>query len=140
MLLALFCVSCGSKPASDLSAKRPAQPSQTTYPSGNPSSQTAASAQPPAKIEARAALLPTPAEKPKGSIPHEAVVSIPGAQRILFAASSPNAEEIFLLAQMSQDTYGGAFFVVRLDDATRKVEPVMEGTNAEYADPPVWSP
>ena len=140
MLLALVCVSCGSKSAPDVSAKRPAQASHTAYPSANTSTPpTATSAQPQAKIEARAVLVPAPAEKPKEPIPHEAVVTIPDAKRILFAAASPNAEEIFLLAQMSNDTYGGAFFLVRLDGATKKVEAVMEGTNAEYADAPVWS-
>jgi WD40 repeat protein len=141
MLLALFCASCGSKPAPDLSAKRPAQVSQAAYPSANTNTQTtAASAQPQAKIEARAVLVPAPAEKPKEPIPHEAVVTIPNARRILFAAASPSSEEIFVLAQMSNNTYGGSFFVVRLDDAGKKVEAVMEGTNAGYADAPVWSP
>lgn len=141
MLLALLCVSCGSKPAPELSAKRPGQAHQTAYPPANTSTQsTATSAQPQAKMEARAALIPAPAEKGKEPTPHETVVTIPDAQRILFAAASPNAEEIFLLAQMSNDTYGGAFFVVRLDGAKKKVEAIMEGTNAEYADVPVWSP
>jgi len=101
---------------------------------------TATSAQPQAKIEARAALVPGPAEKPNEPFPPEAVVTIPDAQRILFAMASPKGEEIFLLAQMSNDTYGGSFFVVRLDGAEKKVEAVMEGTNAAYADAPVWSP
>jgi hypothetical protein len=141
MLLALFCVSCGSKPAPEPSARRPPQASQTAHPGVDTSTQTtAASAQLQAKIEARAILVPAPTEKPKEPIPHEAVVTIPDAQRILFVAASPNAEEIFLLAQMSNDTYGGAFFVVRPDGAKKKVEAVMEGTNAEYADAPVWSP
>lgn len=141
MLLALFCVSCASKPAPELSAKRPSQAHQTAYPTANTRTQnTATSAQPQAKMEARPVLVPAPAETPKEPIPHEAVVTIPDAQRILFAAGSPNAEEIFLLAQMSKDTYGGSFFAVRLDGAGKKVEAVMEGTNAEYADPPVWSP
>jgi len=139
MLFAFFCVSCGSKPAPDLSAKRPAQASRTAYPSANTSAQTtAAAAQSQAKTEARAVLVPAPAEKPKEPIPHEAVVTIPNAQRILFAAASPSSEQILVLAQMSNDTYGASFFVVRLDD--KKVETVMEGTNAEYADAPVWSP
>src|SRR5215469_14618835 len=93
MLLALFCVSCGGKPAPDLSAKRPAHTSQTAYPNANTGTQNAAaSAQPQAKIEARAALVPAPTEKPKEPIPHEAVVTIPNAHGILFAAASPSAE------------------------------------------------
>jgi hypothetical protein len=141
MVLALFCVSCGSRPAPYPSAKRPTQTSQTAYPSVNTGTQTtAASPQPQAKIEARAALVSAPTEKPKEPIPHEAVVTIPNARGILFAAASPSAEEIFVLARMSNDTYGGSFFVVRLDGAGKKVETVMEGTNAEYADAPVWSP
>ena len=118
MLLALFYVSCGSKPAPDLSAKRPAQVSPAAYPIANTIKQTTAtSAQRQAKIEARAVLVPAPAEKPKEPMPHKAVVTIPNAQRILFASASPSSEEIFVLAQMSNDTYGGSFFVFRLDDA-----------------------
>lgn len=141
MLLALFCVSCEGKSAPDLSAKRPAQTSQTAYPNASTSTQsTASAAQARAKMEARAALVSAPTEKQKEPIPHEAVVTIPDAQRILSAVASPNAEEIFLLAQMSNDTYGGSFFVVRPGGAEKRVEAVMEGTNAEYADAPVWSP
>ncbi len=80
-----------------------------------------------------------PAEKPKGPIPHEAAVTIPGARRILFAVASPVTEEIFVLAEMSQDSYGGTFFIVRPDAAEQKVEEVMAGTNLTAPDAPIWS-
>lgn len=44
-----------------------------------------------------------------------------------------------VLAQMSQDTYSGAYFVVRLGAET-KVATVLEGTNLTDPDAPVWSP
>jgi WD40 repeat protein len=103
-------------------------------------------ASPQAQVQARAVIVaaaPTPAETPKPPIPHESVATIPGAQRILSAAASPTAEEILVLAQISNDSYGGSFFLVRLDAAGNKtegVEAVLEGTNAEYSDAPVWSP
>lgn len=106
--------------------------------------QNPASPQP--QVQARAvigAAAPTPAETPKSPIPHDSVVTIPGAQRILYAAASPTADEILVLAQISNDSYGGSLFLVRLDGAGNKaerVEAVMVGTNAEYSDAPVWSP
>ena len=45
-----------------------------------------------------------------------------------------------MLAQTTRDTYGGTFFVVRLAGSAATIQTVMEGTNAEYSDAPVWSP
>src|SRR6266849_5942797 len=141
-LAVLLCIGCGSKPAPQANANLPVHTSQavTSSPQASAQTPTHATPEPQARIEARAVLVPAPAQAPKPPIAHEAVAPIPGAQRIFFAAASPAGEEIFLLAQMSNDTYGGAFFVVRLDGTKKKVEAVMEGTNAEYADAPVWSP
>jgi WD40 repeat protein len=57
----------------------------------------------------------------------------------LYAVASPVGEEILVLAEMSQDSYGGAFFVVRPDRAEQKVEAVLEGTNLTDPDAPIWS-
>jgi hypothetical protein len=142
LFLLLFCTGCGSKPSPQVNASLPGQvpPAVTSSPQANAQMPMQGASQPQARIQARAVLLPAPAEAPKPPIAHDAVATISGAQRILFAAASPTAEEIFVLAQMSNDTYGGAFFVVRLDGAGNKTETVMEGTNAEYSDAPVWSP
>src|SRR6266851_3008089 len=139
LLVLLFCAGCGSKPAPNPSASPPARTTQASNSSFNGQTQQGAT-QPQGRIEARAILVPALPEKPKPPVAHEAMATIPGAQQILFAAASPTAEEIFVLAQTSRDTYGGAFFVVRLDGAEKKVETVMEGTNAEYAAAPLWSP
>ncbi len=40
---------------------------------------------------------------------------------------------------MSQDSYGGTFFVVRPDAAEQRVEEVMVGTNLTAPDAPIWS-
>ncbi|MGH9731130.1 MAG: WD40 repeat domain-containing protein [Candidatus Acidiferrales bacterium] len=83
---------------------------------------------------------PAPPEEPKTAAPHEAVAILPGAQQILFAAASPQRDEICVLAQTSSDTYGGTFFVVRLDSAQKQVEEVMGGMNLTGPEAPVWSP
>jgi hypothetical protein len=124
ILLALFCLSCGSKPNTSSEVAVPARPQQ-------------AKAQPPARIAALA--VHTDAEKPKEPISYQAAARIPGAQRILFAAASPQAEEIFMLAQISNDTYGGAFFVVRLDRIENQIEELMGGMNLTDPDAPLWS-
>jgi hypothetical protein len=140
-LAVLLCIGCGSKPTSEASGKLSSQKSQAVNSSTGLSTQTSQGAvQPQGKIEARAVLVPAPAEDPKPPIAHEVVATIPDAQRILFAAASPTAEEVFVLAQVSNDTYGGAFFVVRLDGTEKKVEAVMDGTNLADPDAPVWSP
>ncbi|SRR6267154_5250163 len=125
MLLALFCVSCGSKPAPSPIVSLPAQPQQ-------------AGAQPQARIGAFA--VPIPPEKPKEPITHEAEVLIPRAQEVSLAVASPQKDEIFVLAPTSKDTYGGTFFVVRLDSTEKQVEEVMGGMNLTQPDAPVWSP
>ncbi len=140
VLLVLFCAGCGSKPTQNPSVSLPAQTSQATQPVANASVTALQGAgQPQARIEARAILVPAPAEKPKDPIPHEAAVIIPGARRILFAVASPVTEEIFVLAQMSQDSYGGTFFLVRPDRTEQKVGEVMVGTNLTDPDAPIWS-
>jgi sugar lactone lactonase YvrE len=40
---------------------------------------------------------------------------------------------------MSQNSYGGTFFVVRPDKTEQKVEEVMAGTNLTSPDAPIWS-
>lgn len=87
-----------------------------------------------------AAADPVPPETSKSRIAHEAVAVIPGAQDILFASASPAAEEVFVVAQMSNEAFGGSFFVVRLDTNAKDVEAVMEGTSVDHAEAPVWSP
>ncbi len=139
-LLVLFCVGCGNKPMSNPGVSLPVQTPQAAQPSQNTSLPTQQGAtQPQGRIEARAILVPAPAEKPKEPIPHEVAVTIPGARRILFAAASPTTEEIFVLAQMSQDSYGGTFFLVRPDRTEQRVEEVMAGTNLTDPDAPIWS-
>jgi hypothetical protein len=141
VLLVLFCAGCGSKPAPNPRVSLPSQTPQAAQPSANASLPTQqGAAQPQARIETRAILISAPPEKPKEPLAHEAAVTVPGAQRILLAAASPVTEEIFVLAQTSQRTYGGTFFVVRPDRAEQKVEEVMDGTNLTDPDAPVWSP
>ena len=141
VLLALICAGCGSKPAQNASVNAPAETPQAVQTTPNASlPKQRGTAQPHARIEARAILVPGLPEKPKEPLAHEAAVTIPGALRILLAAASPATEEIFVLAQMSQDTYGGAFFILRPERADQKVEEVMEGTNLTDPDAPVWSP
>lgn len=125
MLLALFCVSCGNKPAPGPSLSLPAQPRQAG-----------------ARAQARIGVfaVPIPPKKPKEPIVHEAAARIPGAQEVLLAAASPQGDEILVLAQTSRDTYGGTFFVVRLDSTEKQVEEVMGGMNLTQPDAPVWSP
>lgn len=139
-LFVLCCAGCGTKPAPERTASQPGVPQQATKPQAE---QVQNPASPQGQIQAKAVIVsaaPTTAEAPKAPIAHEAVATIPGARRILFAAASPSAEEIFILAEMSQDSYGGTFFVVHLDGAAGKSEVVMEGTNAAYSEAPVWSP
>jgi len=138
-LLVLFCIGCGSKPAQNPGANIPARIGQAAQPAAGASTGTQQGvAQPQARIEARAILIPAP-EKPKEPNPHEAAVTIPGARHILYAVASPVTEDIFVLAQMSQDSYGGTFFVVRPDAVGQRVEEVMEGTNLTAPDAPIWS-
>lgn len=142
-LFVLCCAGCGNKPGpeAEAAAGRHVVPPQVavkpqTQPGQNPAS-------PQAQTQAKAVIVaaaPTSVEALKPPITHEAVAAIPGARRILFAAASPSAEEIFILVEMSQDSYGGTFFVVRQDGAASKAEVVMEGTNAAYSEAPVWSP
>lgn len=141
----MFCTGCGSRSAPETHRK-----AQEAASNPQVSPQLDQHAQPTLQTQerpqVRAIIVAGPAataEAPKPPIAHEAVATIPGGQRILFAASSPTAEEILVLAQMSNDTYSGAYFIVRLGgdgNKTQAVEAVMEGTNAEYSDPPVWSP
>lgn len=141
VLILFFCAGCSSKPAPEATASRLVVPQQAATKPQAQQGQNPASPQ--AQIQARAVIVaaaPTPPEASKPPIAHEAVATILGARRILFAAASPSAEEIFVLAEMSQDSYGGTFFVVRLDGAAGKAEVVMEGTNAAYSEAPVWSP
>ncbi len=136
----LFCVGCGSKPASNPSVNLPAQTTQAANPSANVPAQTQKVAgQPQAKFEVRPFAVLAPPEEPKEPIPHEPAVTIPGAQRILFAVASPQTDEVFVLAQTSNDGYGGTFFVVRPDAVEQKVEEVMPGTNLTAPDAPIWS-
>ncbi|HEV2617885.1 MAG TPA: hypothetical protein VGU63_14890 [Candidatus Acidoferrales bacterium] len=125
ILLALFCASCGSKPAPNPSVNVPVQPRQNA-------------ARPQAGIGVVAK--PSPSQEPKTPAPHEAAAILSGAQQILFAAASPQRDEIFVLAQTSTDTSGGTFFVVRLDSTQKQVEEVMRGTNLTGPESPVWSP
>jgi hypothetical protein len=124
LLLALFCLSCGSKPSTSSNVAVPSHRQQT-------------SAQPQARIAVLA--VPAKPEKPKEPISHQAAATIPGAQVILFAAGSPQTNEVFVLAQTSQDTYGGGFFVVRLDRTENQVEEVMGSMNLTDPETPVWS-
>ena len=124
ILLALFCLSCGSKPNTSSKVAVPAARKQTSAP-------------PLARIAALA--VPANTEKPKEPVSHQAAARIPGAQRILFAAASPQAEEILILAQASNGTYGGTFFVVRLDRIENQIEELMGGMNLTDPDAPLWS-
>lgn len=141
VLILLSCAGCSSKPAPEATAGQPGVPQQeATKPQAQ---QVQNPASPQAQIQAKAVIVaaaPTFPEAAKPPTAHEAVATIPGARRILFAAASPSAEEIFVLAEMSQDSYGGTFFVVRLGGAAGKAEVVMERTNAAYSEAPVWSP
>ena len=140
LLLVVFCAGCGSKPARNPGANLTPTAAQTAQPAGGAATGTlSGAAQAQAKIEARAILLPAPAGKPKELIALQAAVTIPRARRILYAAASPATEEIFVLAAMSQDSYGGTFFVVRPDEAEQRVEEVMVGTNLTAPDAPIWS-
>lgn len=139
-MVMLLCVGCGSQPSPEVSAQRSVQPAPTAHSAPPSASPSQAPAQPVGSIQARAALAAGPAEPAKPSIPHEAVAAIPGTLRILSAVASPTSDDIFVLAQTSQDSYGGAFFVIRHADAKATVETVLTGTNAEYSDAPVWSP
>ncbi len=126
VLLALFCVSCRSKPGPSPSVNLLAQTAQTQQ----------ATVQPRAKL----VLIPAPPEKPKEPISHQAAATIPGAQRILFAVASPETGEVLGLAQMTHYTYGGRFFLLRPDRAEHQAEEVMDGMNLTAPDAPVWSP
>lgn len=138
-LLVLFCAGCGNKAVPERQGNLGPQTQQGANTSARSTPQRQQTAAQP-QYEARAVLIPAPAEKPKEPIPHQIVVTIPGAKRISFAVPSPKAEEIFVLAQMSSDNYSGTFFVVRLDGGENKTDAVMEGTNLTYPDPPAWSP
>lgn len=138
-LLVLFCAGCGNKAVPERQANLGSQTQQGANTSAKSSPQRQQTAAQP-QYEARAVLVPVPAEKPKEPIPHQIVVTIPGAKRISFAVPSPKAEEVFVLAQMSSDNYSGTFFVVRLDGGVNQTDAVMEGTNLTYPDPPTWSP
>ena len=125
LLLGLFCLSCGSKPSTTISnVSLPLQRQETR-------------AQPQARITVSAA--PAQPEKPKEPVSHQATATIPGAKMILFAVGSPQSNEIFVLAQTSSDTYGGDFFIVRLDSTENPVEEVMGSMNLTDPDAPVWS-
>ncbi len=125
VVLALFCVSCESKPAPSPSVSLPAQTQQ-------------AAVQPKARIGIVA--IPAPPEKPKEPIAHQVAATIPGAQRILMAVASPQVDEIFGLAQTSKDTYGGTYFVFQPGRPEKQVEEVMGGMNLTDPVAPVWSP
>jgi WD40-like Beta Propeller Repeat len=141
ILLALFCASCGSSPAPQANANLATQTPRAATSASTVNARTQqGTTQPESRIQPRAFAIPAPAETPKPPIAHEAVVTIPGAQSILRAAASPTAEEIFVLAQTSRDTYGGTFFVVRLDGREKQVESVMGAMNLYEPDAPVWSP
>src|SRR5579864_2095301 len=93
-LLVLFCAGCGNKAVPERQGNLGSQAQQgpnTSAKSSPRRQQTAAQPQ----YEARAVLVPAPAEKPKEPkepIPHQTVVTIPGARRISFAVPSPKAE------------------------------------------------
>ncbi len=144
LVVVALCAGCKSKSAHAASTNPPAQTTRAAASSPQASSQTPSQTTTEAqgRLAASAIIVAGPlltAETPKPPIAHEAVATIPEARRILFAAASPTAEEIVVLAEMSNDSYGGAFFVVRLDETGNKTEAVMEGTNAAYSDAPVWS-
>src|SRR5579859_281782 len=139
-LFLFVCVGCGSRPLPDSLAKQSIQTPRLN-PVASPASQDPKTVAPPQpRIEAKAVIVAGTLDKPKVPLPHEALVTLAGAQRILFATASPAANEIFALAQMSNDTYGGAFFVVRLDGGTIQAEKVMDGTNLSNFESPRWSP
>lgn len=140
VLFALLGMGCAGKPSADSVARRPVEAPPAAHTAPRSATSSEASSQPVGTIEARAALAAGTAEPPKPPIPHEAVAEIPGILRILSAVASPTSDDIFVLAQTSQDSYGGAFFVVRQADAKATVETVLTGTNAAYSDAPVWSP
>lgn len=140
VLIVFLCSGCGSQPSIDSVAQRPVQTPPVARPAPASPSSSQSSGQPISSIQARAALAAGPAEPSKPPIPHEAVAAIPGILRILSAVASPTSDDVFVLAQTSQDSYGAAFFVVRQADAKATVETVLTGTNAEYSDVPVWSP
>jgi hypothetical protein len=141
MLLAFFCVSCGSKPAPQPNVNPAAQTPREASSTAHLSAQTQQGAsEPQARMQLRAFAMPAPAEVPKPAIAHQAVATIPGAQSILLAAASPTGEEIFVLAETSRDPYGGTFFVVRPESGEKQVEEVMGGMNLYEPDAPVWSP
>jgi|GEM_PF-4411459 len=138
VILVIFLgIGCGSQTSPEVSAQRSVQPAPTAHPVPAGSSPAQMSAQPVGSIQARAAVA---AEPPKPPIPHEAVATIPGIRRILSAVASPTSDDIFVLAQTSQGSYGGAFFVIREANSKATVETVLTGTNAEYSDAAVWSP
>jgi hypothetical protein len=137
LLLVVFCADCGSKPARNPGANLTPTAAETAQPAGSAAKGTqSGAAQPQARIEARAILLPAPAGKTKELIAHQAAVTMPRARRILYPAASPATGEIFVLAAMCQDSYGGTPFVVRPNAAEQRVEEVMVGTNLTAPDAP----
>lgn len=90
--------------------------------------------------QARLALVPGSPTKLSEPVPHQAAVTIPGAEYIFSAAPAPASDDLFVLAETKNDLYGGAYFLVQPKAPAQRVEEIMSGTNLLEQDAPVWSP
>ena len=93
----------------------------------------------PVQAQARLAVVPGPAENLSEPVPHQAVVTIPGAEYIFSVVAAPASNDLFILAETKDDPYGGTYFLVHPDAPGQRVEEVMSGTNLTDPDAPVWN-